>query len=67
MQGAVDACGDSTALDPCAYAVYNLGFALNRAGRPEEAIPYLERRLAISNFKRGEVQRELAAARAAAG
>jgi len=67
LQGAVDACGDSTEQDPCAYAIYNLGSSLHRSGRSAEAIPLLERRLAISNFKRGEVKRELKAAQAAAG
>jgi hypothetical protein len=28
-----------------AYALYNLGTSLNRSGNPEEAIPYLEKRL----------------------
>jgi serine/threonine-protein kinase len=47
-----------------AYALYNLGRSLRLAGRPAEAIPYLERRLRIDN-QRGVVRRELAAARAA--
>jgi eukaryotic-like serine/threonine-protein kinase len=50
-----------------AYALFNLGNALRLAGRPAEAIPYLEERLRISDFKRGEVQGELAAARQATG
>jgi serine/threonine-protein kinase len=49
-----------------AYALYNLGRSLRLAGRPAEAIPYLERRLAFDN-QRAVVRRELAAARAAAG
>jgi serine/threonine-protein kinase len=49
-----------------AYALYNLGRSLRLAGRPAEAIPYLERRLAFEN-QRAVVRRELAAARAAAG
>ncbi|MDP9385871.1 MAG: tetratricopeptide repeat protein, partial [Actinomycetota bacterium] len=65
LQGAVDACGDSRELDPCGFALFNLGVALNRAGRPGEAIPFLERRLANFSFKRGVVQAELDAARAA--
>ncbi len=48
-----------------AYALYNLGWALNLAGRHSEAIPYLEERLRISNYKRGVVKRELKAARGA--
>jgi tetratricopeptide (TPR) repeat protein len=49
-----------------AYALYNLGHSLRLAGRPAEAVPLLERRLRFAN-QRGVVQRELAAARAAAG
>ena len=35
--------------DTYAYALYNLGSSLRQAGRPEDAIPVLERRLQISN------------------
>jgi tetratricopeptide (TPR) repeat protein len=42
-----------------AYALYNLGNALRLTGRPSDAIPYLEERLRISNFKRGVVKQEL--------
>jgi len=49
-----------------AYALYNLGRALRLAGRAEEAVPILERRLRIPN-QTETVQRELEAARAAAG
>jgi serine/threonine protein kinase len=49
-----------------AYALYNLGRSLRLAGRPDEAIPILERRLEIPN-QTDTVQRELDAARAAAG
>ena len=49
-----------------AYALFNLGRALRLAGRPAEAVPILERRLAIPN-QRGTVKRELALARRAAG
>jgi eukaryotic-like serine/threonine-protein kinase len=48
-----------------AYALYNLGRALRLAGKPAEAIPYLQRRLGFDN-QRDVVRRELAAARAAA-
>jgi serine/threonine-protein kinase len=65
-RAAVRKCGDSTEVQ-CAYALFNLGTALNRAGRPEEAIPYLERRLEISNDRPSIVQAELDRARAAAG
>ena len=49
-----------------AYALYNLGRSLRLAGRPDEAIPILERRLEFSN-QRGVVKKELKAARKAAG
>ena len=49
-----------------AYALFNLGHALRMAGRPEKAIPILERRLQIPNQAQ-TVQTELNAARAAAG
>ena len=65
-RAAVRKCGNSTDTQ-CAYALFNLGTALNRSGRPEEAIPYLERRLAISDDRRSIVQAELDRARAAAG
>jgi eukaryotic-like serine/threonine-protein kinase len=48
------------------YALYNLGRSLRLAGRSAEAIPILERRLQIPN-QTETVQRELDAARAAAG
>jgi eukaryotic-like serine/threonine-protein kinase len=46
-----------------AYALYNLGNALRLSGRPSDAIPYLEERLRISNYKRGVVKQELKTAR----
>lgn len=49
-----------------AYALFNLGEALRRSGRAAEAIPILEQRLLIPN-QTETVERELAAARAAAG
>jgi serine/threonine-protein kinase len=48
-----------------AYALYNLGRSLLLAGKPAEAIPYLQQRLGFDN-QRDVVRRELAAARAAA-
>ena len=45
-----------------AYALYNLGRSLRLAGRFDEAIPILERRLQIPN-QTETVRRELAAAR----
>ena len=62
-QGAVEACGDSVEMDPCGYALYNLGAALNRAGRPDEAIPYLEDRLArFGDNENKDVKTELKSA-----
>ena len=49
-----------------AYALFNLGNALRLSGRPEEAIPILERRLEYPN-QEGEVRKELEAAEAEAG
>jgi len=50
-----------------AFALFNLGTALNRSGRPSEAIPYLEERLRISDDRPEIVEKELTAARAAVG
>jgi eukaryotic-like serine/threonine-protein kinase len=48
-----------------AYALFNLGHALRMVGRPEQAIPILERRLRIPD-QTETVRAELEAARAAA-
>src|SRR3954454_13887085 len=48
-----------------AYALFNLGNALRLSGRPEDAVPVLERRLEIPN-QTGTVEEELEAARAEA-
>jgi eukaryotic-like serine/threonine-protein kinase len=61
---ALDACGGTHQLDPCGYAAFELGKALNRSGHPDQAIPYLEQRLSYG--PNAEAQRELDAARAAA-
>jgi hypothetical protein len=45
-----------------AYALYNLGHALRLSGRPDDAVPILERRLEIPN-QIPTVERELEAAR----
>ena len=65
LQQAVDALSGSGGLT-YGYALYNLGRSLRLAGRPAEAIPILEQRLAIPN-QRGVVKRELEAARREAG
>jgi serine/threonine-protein kinase len=49
-----------------AYALFNLGQALNRSGNPDEAIPYLEKRLTWDD-QREAVQAELDLARENAG
>ena len=49
-----------------AYALFSLGRALRLAGRPEEAIPVLEARLAVPD-QTATVQRELDLAREQAG
>jgi tetratricopeptide (TPR) repeat protein len=56
---------DSTDIN-YAYALFNLGKSLNRSGSPEEAIPYLEKRLAWDD-QRETVQAELDLARRNAG
>jgi serine/threonine-protein kinase len=58
--------GDTSSTD-YAYSLYNYGWALRLAGRPAEAIPYLEERLRISDYKRGVVENELRTAQAEAG
>ena len=45
-----------------AFALFNLGSALRQSGRPGDAIPFLEERLRVSDYKRAVVQRELALA-----
>jgi serine/threonine-protein kinase len=49
-----------------AYALFNLGKSLRLAGRPEEAIPFLEQRLQIPN-QTSTVQAELDRAKRDAG
>jgi hypothetical protein len=62
---ALDACGDTKQLDPCGYAAYELGKALNRSGQPDAAIPYLEQRLSYGSNK--EAEKELKDARKQSG
>jgi hypothetical protein len=58
------ACGDAHALDPCGFALFEIGADLNALGRGNEAIPYLERRLnEYGDNSSREVQAELDKAR----
>ncbi len=60
----LQACGGSKELNPCGYALFEKGAALNGLGRSEEAIPILEQRLnEFGDNERGEVERELRDAR----
>jgi serine/threonine-protein kinase len=59
------ASGDTSSQD-YAFSLYNYGWALRLAGRPAEAIPYLQERLRISSYKRGIVKQELRTAQTAA-
>jgi serine/threonine-protein kinase len=66
-QQALDACGSATQLDPCGYALFEKGLALNRMGRPDEAIPVLQERLdRYGDNPAKEVSKELKAAKKAA-
>jgi serine/threonine-protein kinase len=68
FQKAVEACGDSRELSPCGFATFNLGAALNRSGHPDQAIPYLEKRLQVWGYNQaGTVRKELNAAYKATG
>ena len=52
---------------PCGYALFEKGLALNRLGRPDEAIPVLQDRLQrFGDNPDGEVSKELKAAKKAA-
>ena len=67
-QQAIDACGNSNSMDPCGYALFEKGLALNRSGKPDEAIPVLQERLdRFGDNEKGEVAKELKAAKKAAG
>ena len=65
-QQALEACGDAQELDPCGYALYEVGAALNALGRPDEAIPFLQQRLDTYG-NNGQVKAELRRAERAAG
>jgi len=61
---ALKSCGDARRLDPCGFALYEVGAALIGLGRNQEAIPYLERRLnEYGDNSAGEVQKALDQAR----
>jgi eukaryotic-like serine/threonine-protein kinase len=67
-QQALDACGNSKAMDPCGYALFEKGLALNRLGRPDEAIPVLQDRLdRFGDNEKGDVAKELKSAQKKAG
>jgi eukaryotic-like serine/threonine-protein kinase len=65
-QQALEACGEERPLSPCGYALFEVGRALNRLGRPADAIPYLEQRVAYGDGS-NEAQAELEDARSKAG
>jgi hypothetical protein len=44
-RAALQACGSAHQLDPCGYALFEEGAALNRSGDPAAAIPVLQDRL----------------------
>ena len=66
LQEAVKAFPSGTSDVNYAYALFNLGKSLRLAGRPDEAIPYLEQRLKIPN-QTATVRRELELAKQQAG
>ena len=66
LQQAVNSFPPDTGNLNYAYALFNLGKSLRLAGRPEEAIPVLERRLEIPN-QTDAVQAELDRAKREAG
>jgi tetratricopeptide (TPR) repeat protein len=67
-QQALEACRDTVRLDPCGFALYEVGAALNALGRPDEAIAPLEQRLELYGDNNArEVEAELRKARKATG
>jgi serine/threonine-protein kinase len=66
-RAALAACGDAHQLDPCGYALFEEGAALNRGGDPAAAIPVLQNRLdSYGDNASGEVAKELEDAQARA-
>jgi serine/threonine-protein kinase len=66
LKAAIDSCGDSGQVDPCAYAMYDYGQALLQAGRPAEAVQILEARLQRFDNQNGTVRALLKKAKKAA-
>ncbi len=67
-QKAVELCAGSTAIDPCAYALYEYARSLRMTGDPEGAIAALEeRKQRFPGDQPEAVERELTLAREAAG
>jgi hypothetical protein len=65
---ALAACGDAHELNPCGYALYEEGVALNRSGDPGDAIPILQQRLdQYGDDSSGSVSKELKDAQKSAG
>lgn len=62
LKQAVSAADPRAADTTYAYALFNLGSSLRQAGRPQDAIPVLERRLTIPN-QTPTVRKELKRAR----
>jgi serine/threonine-protein kinase len=66
-KAALAACGSTHQLDPCGYALFEEGAALNRGGDPAGAIPILQQRLSsYGDNASGEVSKELQDAQARA-
>jgi eukaryotic-like serine/threonine-protein kinase len=66
-QRVLAACGAGRALDPCGYALFEVGAVLRRMGRGGEAAGFLQQRLSgYGDNAGGEVSRELALATGAA-
>jgi serine/threonine-protein kinase len=60
LSDAVDACDGQGPLDPCGYAYYNLGVALLRTGRTDEALQVLQARMDIwGDNSAGDVQQAI--------
>jgi len=67
LKAAVDACGASAEVDPCAYAMYDYANALVQAGRAAEAVAVLQQRLDRFDNQNGIVKALLKKARKASG